>query len=447
MTDASETPCFGRRALLSGAAAATLGALAGCSGGVLDDDPPTIPRSDLRAAVDGDTPTVPEALPIDIEASFIEEQRGVARSKLDGVPVPFDETEIPNGVIRERLNGAYEGALRSLRNATDAPTPSERLRRAAGARADAREVQAGWAAIDGDLTAADLRQSVPDVEADVGTLVDRHTYVGDDPVRAAVVHDEIERRIGGARRWVPGRGWEFTRAETALDLADIAVDIERARADVEAGVYLLDRFRNSLGAATDQRDRLIDTRATLEARIDDRGDSVPAERVDDATSLVDRDIESTAGIKALERLGGETSSRIEQVRRADSDESSPASNVVSATPILTHLRAFERLRDRIEGGDDVAVDIAEDVAAFRSNAVAAVESAGEADQGRVLVDAFRPMFAREIGWTDNRFGDGPEAVRVDSVSYYVADYVRIAALCSELPAAAETVAGVLRESG
>ena len=445
MTDASEAPQLGRRAVLSGAAAATLGALAGCTSQFLDDSPPTIPRSDLRTAVDGDAPTVFETLPVDIEASFVGAQRDVARSELDGVPVPFGETEIPNGVIRERLNGAYEGALRSLRDAADAPTPYERLGHAAGARADAREVQAGWAAIDGDLTLADLRQSIPGVEEDVGTLVDQHTYVGDDPVRAAVVHSEIERRISGARRWLSVRDREFATAETALDLADIAVDIERARADAEAGVYLLDRFRGSLDAASDLRDRLADARATLRGRIDDRADSVPEELPDDLASLVDREIETTAGVRALADIASEIDSRIQQFR-TDRDESGPAGGVVRATPTLTHLRAFARLRDRIEDGDDVAIDTADDVAEFRSDAVAAVESAEDVDQGRALVDEFRPTFAREIGWTDRRFGDGPEAVRIESVSYYAADYVRTAALCSELPAAAGTVAGVLRES-
>lgn len=439
-------PRLGRRRLLSGAAASALGALAGCSGQFFEESPPTIAGADLRAATNGDAPAVPETLPVGIEASFVETLRAGARSKLDSTPAPFDEAEIPNGVIRERLNSEYDSALRLLRDASGAPTPYERLGDAARARTSAHEVQAAWAGIDGELTVTDLRESISAVNRDIDAFASEHAYVGDDPVRAAIVHDQIERRIGGARRWVSIPDREFDVAtETSLDLAEVATDIERARVDVTVGAYLFDRFRESLDAATDQRERLTDARETLKARIRDRDDSVPAEGVDDATSLVSRDIGTTAGVHALEDLAWEVRSRVEQVQRAG-DETEPASNVVSAASILTYIGAFGRLRDRIEGGDDIAVETAGDVADLRAAATAAVEAAGDVDRGQLLVDALRPRFAREIEQVDRRLDDDRSEIRVASVSRGARGYVRITALCSVLPTVAETVVRVLRES-
>jgi len=444
VTDGSGTR-FGRRELLSGAAAAALGALAGCVTQFVDESPPTIDGSDLRAATRGDPPAVPDILPVDIEASFVETLRADARSKLDGTPAPFDEAEIPNGVIRGRLNDAYDDALRSIRDASGAPTSYERLAHAARSRTSAHEVEAAWDGISDELTAADLRASIPDVNRAVDGLASTHAYVGDGPVRAAVVHANLERRIGGARRWLSVSDREFAAATNALYLAEIAADIERARVDVAVASYLFDRFRGSLDAATDHHDRLTDARAALETRIHDRADPVPEERVDDATSLVDRDVGTTAGVRALEELAWEARSRIEQVRRAE-DAADPASDVVGAASVLTHLGAFGRLRNRIEGGDDVAVDTAADVGELRSAAITAVEAAGSVERGQVLADAIRPRFAREVERVDGRLDDGRSEVRVASAARDAAGYVRIAALCLSLPEAVGTTATTLLES-
>jgi hypothetical protein len=443
VTDTDAGPRLGRRDLLAGAGAATLAGLAGCGRGLLEDPPPTIARDDLRAAIDGDPPTVPETLPVAIEASFVDAQRAGARSKLDATPAPFDSGEIPNGVIRERLNDDYDGALRSLRDSRDAPTPYERLGHAGRARTGAREVQAAWAAIAGELTISDLRESITTVRGDVDAVADEHAYVGDDPVRAAVVHDELEGRIDGARRWLSVSDRAFAAAaESSLGMAEVARDIERARVDVAEASYLFERFRTSLGSATDLRERLVDAAATLTDRIDARADAVPAERPDDPTSLVDRDVGPTAGVQALERLAVDARARI----RNRPDDSGPANGVVNGAWVLTTVRAFERLRDRIEGGDDVAVETAGDVAALRSDAIAAVEAAADVERGQAVADALRHTFASDIRWTDRRLDGGSDDIRVDSVARDAAGYVRVAAVCLALPPVVGDVAGVLRES-
>ncbi len=439
-----------RREVLSLSGVAALAGLAGCGGRIRDrlpgGGPATIDAAALSEATRGETPTIPETLPVDIEQSFVAGQRDVARAKLDATPAPFDEETVPNGVIRERLNDAYDHALKSIRDASGAPTASERLDHTTHARTAAHEVVAAWDAIESNLTADDLRASIPAVRDDVDAFEARWAPVGDDPVRAAVVHREIERGLRGARRWlsIPD-GQLRAAAGQSLELADIAVDIERARADTAVGSYLFDRFRGRLDEPTDRTDRLAAARGDLRSRIDRRAEPLPPDRVDDPTSLVDRDVGTTTGVRALAELASDARRRIDDVA-ADDGDPRLASDVLSATATLTHLRAFTSLRDRIEGGDDAAVASAEDVGALRSEAIGAIETARDGDRAGLLTDALLPGFAGNIEWIDDRFDRGSGSVRVESVSFDAMRYVTVASLCRALPETAAEATGALRSS-
>ena len=439
-----------RREVLSLSGTAVLAGLAGCGGRLSERlpgrEPATIDAAALSEATRGETPTVPDTLPVDIEASFVDSHRGLARSKLDATPAPFDEETVPNGVIRERLNDAYDHALQSVRDASGAPTGHERLDHAVRARTAAHEVVAAWDAIESELVVDDLRAAIPAARDEVDALEARWSPVGDDPVRAAVVHREIERGLRGARRWLSIPDGQL-RAATgqSLELADVAVDIERARTDTAVGSYLFDRFRGRLDEPTDLTDRLTTARDDLRSRIDRRADPLPSDRVEDPTSLVDRDVETTAGVRALAKLASDARRRIEDVA-ADGGDPRLASDVLSATTTLTHLRAFESLRDRIEGGDDVAVASADDVGAIRSEAVEAIEAARDADRAELMVDALLPGLTGNIGWIDDQFDRGSGSVRLESVSTDAMRYVVVATLCRALPATATEATGVLRGS-
>ena len=436
-----------RREALSLSGVAALAGLAGCGGRFRDrlgGGPATIDAEALSEATRGEPPTIPETLPVDIERSFVAGQRDRARSKLDGTPAPFNDAEIPNGVIRERLNDSYDGALQSIRDASGGPTPVERLGHATRARTEAHEVAAAWDAIDSEVTVDDLRASVPTVRGAVDALESRWSPVGDDPVRAAVVHREIERGLRGARRWLSIPDGRFRAASgQSLELAAVAVDIERARADTGVGSYLFDRFRDRLDDPTDLTDRLTRAHEELRRRIDRGADPLPPGRVEGPTSLVDRDVEATAGVRALAKIGADARHRIEDVDAADGTPRL-ASDVLSAAATLAYLRAFERLRDRIEGGDDVAVASAADVGAIRSAAIAAIEAARSADRAPLLVDALLPGFAGNIGWIDDQFDRGSGSVRVELVSFDAMRYVVVAELCGALPGTAAEAADVLR---
>ena len=439
-----------RREVLSLSGVAALAGLAGCGGRIRDrlpgGGPATIDAAALAEATRGDTPTNPDTLPVDIEQSFVAGQRDMARAKLDATPAPFDEETIPNGVIRERLNDSYDRALKRIRDVSGAPTARERLDHATHARTAAHEVLAAWNATESTLTADDLRASIPAVRDDVDAFESRWSPVGDDPVRAAVVHWRIERGLRGAPRWlsIPD-GQLRAAAGQPLELADIAVDIERARADTAVGSYLFDRFREGLDKPTDLIDRFVAARADLRRRIDRRAEPLPADRTDDPTSLVDRDVGTTTGIRALAELASDARRRITDVA-ADDGDPRLASDVLSATSTLAHLRAFASLRDRIEGGDDVAVASADDVGTLRSETIEAIGAAQDVDRGELLTDALLPGFAGNIGWIDAQFDRGSGSVRVDSVAFDAMRYVTVASLCRALPETAAEATGVLRSS-
>ncbi|MFB6250580.1 MAG: hypothetical protein ABEI27_02650 [Halobellus sp.] len=445
MTRPDRRPGVTRRQLLALSGAGTLAGVAGCSGIFPGQSEPTVDADALSQIVAGEAPRVSETLPVDIEASFVAEQRSIAKSDLDRVPAPFDREAIPNGVIRGRLNDMHESATESLARIDEAEVPYERLERANRAQVSAHEVRSAWRAIDDDLTLAALRESVPSIEGRIDSTVQRWSHVGDDPVRAVVVHEEFESKIRAARNWVSSRNSPERSGGTALDVADLAEDLERARTSATVAAYVFDRFRGRLDATTDQRPRFEAAREELRSRIRDRQDALPSQDIDDPTSLVDRDVGETAGVRALVRLGSEATYRAEEAIAA-ADGPYLANEVVEAADALVHVRAFEALRERIASGDDLAVESVDDISAFRSDAISAVESAQNADPGRLLVRELLPRFANRIRQTDERFARESGTTTLSSVAYDAQEYVIGAVTCRVVPRVSADAAGALRKS-
>jgi len=448
MTRSSRERRLDRRRFLAASGATGLVLLAGCTDRIpiIGDSRQMLDGDALSAIADEEPPTVPETLPVDIEASFIEQHRTAAQSNLDAVPAPFDEEEIPNGVIRERLNDDYGYARESLQQADAAQTPYSRLGHTTHARATSRQLQAAWRAIESDLTRSDLEAAIPEISDEVDALASRWAYVGDGPVRATVVHTEIEEELRGARNWLTIRPEEFARIEgRPLELGQVASDLEQARVSVAVASYLFDRFRGSLGDGTDQRSRFERARRELRERLQREAESLPREDIDDPTEFVDRDVDETAGIRALAELARDARRRVDDMGGSD-DGPRLATELLLASRALAHLQAYQSLRERIENGDDVAIDDVEDVRALRSDAVAVIEEAREAEQGQLLVRATLPRFANEIRWTDDRFADLSGSVSAESVTFDAVEYVVVAELCRALPSASADVATVLRES-
>jgi hypothetical protein len=435
-----------RRAFVGLTGTAALTALSGCSGRLPGLGAEALDGDRLAELASRDAPAVPETLPVAVEGSFVADQTAVARDHLAAVPGPFDREEIPNGVIRQRLTHEYESARETIRTVAGLPTPVERLERTGYARTRARGVRAAWRAVESDLTVADVRDSADAVRDDVESFASRWSYVGDDPVRAVVVHAELEGNVRAGRVWTDvDQRRALEREDGPFAVQEVAEDVERARVDVDAGTYLFDRFRASLATERTLRSTFRAARRDLHARIRRQGDAVPDDRVEDPTTLVDRDVGETAGIWALDELVREARYRVRDVDEDDDRRPSLASDVVGAAGALCHLRALERLRERIERGEDVSVSSVDDVVALRENAVAAVEAARETDRARVLTRELLPRYARGIERRgDDQFGHAAGDVSVASAERDAAAYVVAAELCRAVPPAVASVAATLR---
>lgn len=427
-----------RRQVLALAVGASL---AGCNTPIPGTGPKKIAGEKLARVASQEAPQVPETLPVPIESSFVATQADTARRLLGEVPGPFDAEEIPNGVIRERLNRQHRIALEHVRTWDEAATPLERLHQAGEARIDARGVWATWRAIDADLTTGEVREQAPAVRDDVAALADRWSYLGNDPVRAVRAHAAIESDLQGARNWAD---LDSPRRDGPFAVGELARNVERARVDVATAGYLFDRFRESLDHAGQVQERLKRARQTLNGRIRERTRTLPDVNPDeDPTVLVDRQVGKTAGVWALAELY-ESAQR--HGKSLDRNEAKPrlAIDILERHRGLVVISAFERLRARIEGGDDIAIDDAADVAAMREAAVSAVATARQAAADSGLVREALPGFVRRIRWTDEQLNgrDGP--VPVPGVARDANGYVAATATCRALPDASDEVAAVLR---
>lgn len=434
---------LGRRRFL----ALTTASLTGCNGRFPGTEPETIDGDRLSKIVKRDAPAIPETLPVAIDPAFIDAQVDDARQMLADVPAPLDAEEIPNGAIRERLNHRYESVKSRLDTVADAETPLERLERAGYATADVRGVQATWLAIDAGLTVEDIRENAPAVRTDVAAFVDRWSYVGGDPVRAIRVHARIEEDLTGAGNWAALD--QPPREDGPFAVGEIAERLERARVSLASAAHVFDRFQASIARTNGLQTRLKTAKSTLGDRVRSRATDLP-DAVDDPTKLVERDVDETAGVRALSELFEEARRLIHEVEdeRGSADTTAPlprlASGVLERHRALVLLQAFEQLRTRIEGGDDVAIESANDVATLREAAVEAVTVARRAGRDRGLVRESLPRFASRLRRADDRLEESSGEVTVPRVARTAADYVVVTSTCRELLPASAEVSTVVR---
>ncbi|ELZ29932.1 hypothetical protein C474_12886 [Halogeometricum pallidum JCM 14848] len=449
--DVPHRPTRSRRGVLALASSAALAGLAGCSGldGVNpfgEDDPPTIDASALEEALSGETPTVPEPLPVDVEAAYVDRRVAESRESLSSIPAPFDAGEVPNGMIREEFGRLYDRATESLDRVSDAASPADALEALRYARRSIREVEAAWAAVDSGLTAADLEASVPTVREAYESFRERWRYVGDDPVRAVLVHAKLEELVADAGRRLdraPGR----TRhpGESALGVGEFAADLEAARAAVEQAGYLFDRFESSLASPRSVREELTAAGERLSSTLAARRDALSAPGPEsEAASYVEGDAELTPVAHALAdlRRSVEYADDIEDERKTGQR----ARVVVSALRTLTRIRAFESLRERVENEAYVTVENAADVRAIREAAVEAVGNALDSAANPLLVrSALRTGGFDYVADRLHRY-DEQEEVSVTWLTDGLSGYVVVEATALATPETAAEAAEAIRST-
>jgi hypothetical protein len=424
-----------------GALAALLTGVAGCGGRArLGDDDPTADAAALRRAASGPVPSVPDRIPVGVGDDHLAASERRARTLLDAVPDPLDADAIPNGAIRERVQGAVEGAGANLADAASAGSPVARLTALAAARADARFAAAAWGAVDAGLTQEDAAAGAADVRAARRRLRERWRYVGDDPVAAAVVHAAVERRLNRAGAVDSPRARRY-REGNPLGVGEVAEGVERGRVAVADAGHLYDRLLATTEGSTDRRPRLVSARRRLReafetARADvDTGDPEGPWTADGA------DVPTVAE-RALENLF-----RPMDPRHDDGwQEDDPALAVVQAHGAFVALGAFRSLRARVRDGDVAAVRSADDVATHRTAAVEAIRATDRAPGVAALTRGPLADLARRVGNADAGLQDGEGLVPVGALVHDVASYLRVAAEARALPAASERVAAALRSA-
>jgi hypothetical protein len=426
-------------------ALATLGALAGCSAvnplGDGSRDATELDGTTLRAAVDDSPPIVPAWLPVDIGADHLAATERRARTLLDSASTPFGPDEIPNGAIRERMNHAHEHTVERLSEATEAPTPFERLTALAAARADARFVAAAWRAVDEGLDREALDAEAATVREDRAALRDRRRYVGADPVDATLVHAAIERRLDRAD--ADADEPTHHRDDNPLGVGETAEDVERARAALDDAAYLYDRLTASLSDPVDLRPRLVDAHERLREAFDSARADVdiadPARPwVVDGETAVDR---NTPVAGALRELYWPIARRSGADPTADE---AVAQSLLTVHRMFVDLRAFESLRNRVVEGETFAVETAEDAVEMRAAAVEAVRAAEAAPKAPALTRWLLGDLTGRLVRADDGLADVSDRIRAASIRREAMAYLVVAARAWATPPASERVAAALR---
>lgn len=435
-----------RRRVLGLAGSTVLGVgLAGCSALPLGDNPEeatAIPVADLQAVTEAPRPVIPRTLPVYIESSYLAEQTGRVREHLASVPTPLDETDVPNGAIRRELTHVRERAETLLDRAESAPTSFEAMETLRRARGNARTLTAAWAAIDEGLTREGVAGMVTEIEDARTNLLGRWRYVGEDPIRATVLHATIERYVASARRLATNPEFPRSRRPTnPLTIGEYAGHLERSLATLEDAAYCYDRYSSSLDDSIDLLVVLEGSAASLVEAVGRRSGDLPDLDPDEATALVDRDVSDTAAAEVIERFYWDVGEPdyVPETRAAGR----PARTIVLAQGALARFRALESVREEINGGETYTVESSADVRAVRSSAIDAVTAARSASPAPVLTNRELSRLSSRLADADEEIDRYDDPVQPKQLDHVVSEYVAVRAIAAALPETNENVTTVL----
>ncbi|MEA5406650.1 hypothetical protein VB773_03005 [Haloarculaceae archaeon H-GB2-1] len=329
-------------------------ALSGCRAldGSADDGRGTVSSYDLpRIEGDDDSypdPIVAPGVPVAIAESHITSARDRTMDLLAELPTPLGAARIPNGHVRQRLTDAAADATTELSEARTATTEFEALRELRYAREHARYAAAGWAFVEDGVSVDQVRAERRQTRAEARSVREDHEYIGDDPVRAAVVHASVEALLEDAavRDSVHVSHGD---PESLLAVAEWGEAAESAKAHLADARHLDDQFTASLPADVGTIEETLRAAGRqLLADVRTRRSALPPEPTDDDWEpadelLMDLRREATDGPLGV------------------GDATGPASAVVGAMGRLATFRALDRVRKRIDDGETFRVEDAANV--------------------------------------------------------------------------------------
>jgi len=433
---------IGRREFLRATGAVGLLGTAGCNavfGG--SDGARSIPAAQLQSIAAAGPPAIPETIPVDVEAAFLQDSAEAVGTILRSVPTPLTAQEIPNGVIRQHVSSTVDRARSYRHGAEAADSPYQamwRLRRAWG---EARAADAAWAAIETGLTRGQVADRGPDLIADVEAFTEAWRYVGNAPVPAALVHSVLEQWIRGARnRATIGRARFQREPENPITIGELAGDLGQARAAIDQSRYVFSRFAASLAERRDLLQLFQLAGGTLADAVRERRRALPD--VDDPAELVDGEA-SSAALEALDLLYAEAT-QLEDAEHARA-EGRPARGVVLAQPVLARIRAIEYLQGQSSAGESFAVESADDVRAIRAGAIEAMRSARDATSEPLLTDWALADLTDQLRRADDDLIDSEGSVQVEFLEFTISQYLYVEAISRGLPETSAQVAAALRD--
>ena len=419
-------PSTTRRGLLVVAGTA---ALAGCSELESGDSREGISPTELPDIPDPDEirPVLEDDIPVAIERSKLEGAAGRAADLLGEVPIPLGEAEIPNGHVREELTRAADGAGRHVERARSATTRLSAMQELRNARSDARFAVEWWAFVEEDRTAAELREERREAVEETNAFRSEHEYVGEDPVRAVVVHARVESLLG---RVGSDRDPDFHHdSSDLLTVAEWGEHAESTRAGLEDARYLHERFTSSLSPdAATLGARFDAATEALVADLERRRGELPPEPTEEANEE-----RYTRFVRS--RLRSEAESSVDRVRSAD-DTAGP---VLEATGGLTEFLAHDRLVGRLEDGERFRIEDGSDVRAARSDAVGAIRTALEESRRPVLARGVLAGAARSIVFADSDIARFRQRVTPARLEDPMREYLIATLRARSVPAASERV--------
>jgi hypothetical protein len=427
MRDSSST----RRGVLT-AAGATL--FAGCSGldAFSDESRESVSSPRLPDVTeDGESePIVVDAVPVEIERAALDERTRRVADLLGTLPMPFGPESVPNGHLRRKLVNAARDATASVEDARTAKSRLSTLQSLRRARAQARYAAAGWAFVESGLTDGELQVEYHQTVDEARALRTDHEYLGTDPVRAALVHARIERNLDAV---IDGRSpARRVDSGTLLAVSEWGEHAEEATARVADSRYLYGQFESSLpGDAGTVEATLTAAAEDVADELRSRREELPAEPTDENRELVGR---------LRYRLRDAAESSAEGIAEADG----PASAVLAATEGLADLSACERVRSRIEDGEQFRATDASDVRAARSQALEAIRAGLERSRRPELVRPVLADAAVTVAFADEELSRYRGDVRLSRLNEPIRRYTVATARARSTPTACQRILDALK---
>jgi len=406
--------------------------LAGCSGLDSDEnDSETIPAGRLRGIVPHSErdPVVVDSLPVAIERSTLAASAQRVSELLAELPIPFGPDDVPNGHIRQELTRAATDATDYVADARTAGSRLVALESLRRARSEARYAAAGWAFVDRDLTEAELNADHRAIRNNAESFRTEFTYLGDDPVTAALVYGEIEGYLDAIldRRHRP----RHSESSPLLTVAEWGDHVETAQAHLDDSRYLYDRYQSTLpDDAGSVEETLVAGTESLAAELRTRREELPPEPTDENT-------------EQLWRLQHELRSDAESSVDRVTDSPGPASSLLAGVEGVSNFLAHDRLQTQIDEGTQFGVDELSDVRDARTKAVDAITTALDESPRPALARPILADASRSVGYADDRLADYDGDIQLSWLDDQLSEYLGATLRARSVPTACRLTLDVL----